>query len=248
MTQSQNSGAWTDEQLVAFLDGVGPADEAAAITGAAAEDASLAQRLADLSPDLEAMREGMAGVLTSAPSMTVPEPAPRSSIWRWATAAVVAAFALGFGMQTLLTSKDNTADWHQAVADYQVLYTAETVTATPLAAETRAAGLAHVSNRLGLDVTEADISVDGLTFQRAQILAHEGKPLAQLVYLDAEQRPIAFCIMRLGGETAEPADTELAGLSATTWSKGGLDFIVIGPADPTHIRQAAEVLLTRLPG
>lgn len=249
MTQSYDRTAWTDEDLTAFLDGESPEETSAAILQAVAEDPVLARRLDDLSPDLDVVRTGMESLLGSAPVLNAETPAPRGNFaMGWPAAAAAAVFALGIGLGTLYSDRSANADWHQAVADYQVLYTAETLTAAPIADDNRTAGLAHVSKRLGFELTEAELAVDGLTFQRAQILAHDGRPLAQLVYLDTNQNPIAFCIMRLGGQKTGFDETQIAGLNATTWSGGGLDFIVIGPADSAFIRQTAEKLGARMPG
>lgn len=250
---AQDPGSITDEEIVAFLDGqLGP-DRQGEIAMAAAADPAVADRIEELSPDLGAMRTGMDALLDHVPDLPVPEfrqatndNRPGWSMSRVAAAAVV-AFAVGLGAGFGALHLDTTPGWHRAVADYQVLYTDETVTGTPLTPDLRAGGLQRVSTRMGLPLTEETLKVTGLGFQRAQMLEFEGEPLAQIVFLDGNEAPIAFCLMKATGGAEGLADTEISGLNATTWSDGTYSYIVIGPAERSTIRDAAEELSTRLP-
>lgn len=253
MTASGIPTSLSDEDIVAYLDGVLPEETAAAITAARADDAELDARISALDVDLESVGSAMDRLLINAPDLPVVEPADRSAVqirpalaaWGWRAVAAAVIFAAGIGTGTLFGSDPGAPDWRQAVADYQVLYTSETVTATPLDAARRAAGLAHVAARLGLDLDEGRIQVEGLTFQRAQILDFDGQALGQLVYLDQAGAPIAFCLMRAGEADSPPRTISLAGMTASTWNAGGLGFIVIGPTQRDVIQSAAEELSAR---
>lgn len=256
MTASQSPTPLSDEQIVAYLDGVLPEAEAAVITAARASDPDLDARISAMDVDLASVHGAMDSLLSCAPELPIDEPAARSlgtssstsPGWGWRAAAAAVIFAAGLGAGVVMDFGPDASDWRQAVADYQVLYTSETVTATPLDPVRRAAGLAHVSSRLGLDLDEARIAVDGLTFQRAQILDFQGQALGQLVYLDQTGTPIAFCLMRAGEPDRAPEATTLAGMAATTWTRKGVGFIVIGPADPGVVQTAAETLRSRIAG
>lgn len=252
MTTQKPTFSPTDEEIVAYLDGALPEADAFRISQARASDAELDARIAALDADIGALQGAMDTLLSEAPAMTVPEPvrtpvAERAS-WRWRAVAAAALFAAGIGLGVIASPGSGDPDWRQAVADYQVLYTAETVTATPLDATTRRAGLAHVATRLGLDLDEDRIAVEGLRFQRAQILDFQGQTLGQLVYLGPDDTPIAFCLMRAGDAEQAPQDATMAGMASTSWATDGLGYIVIGPADPVVIRRAADVLSKRLSG
>ncbi|MEM1298745.1 MAG: hypothetical protein AAGH68_05640 [Pseudomonadota bacterium] len=236
----------TDETLVAYLDGALPADAHADVEAALASDAGLAERLAGLGVDVGALKAGFDGLLAEAPTVALP-PVTANSNWRpWQAAAAAALFVIGMAAGWGL-SGDATPDWHQAVADYQVLYTTETLSATPLDAEARAAGLARVNERLGLTLDADALALDGMAFQRAQMLSHQGAPLAQIAFLDDNGAPIAFCIMKAEERAAREA-IEIAGLSASTWAGGGFTYILIGPADASRLDAAAEILQSRMPG
>lgn len=236
----------TDETLVAYLDGALSAEACAQVEAALASDAGLAERLAGLDVDMDALRAGLDGLLAQAPAVPL-TPVPANSNWRpLQAAAAVALFVIGMGAGWGLT-RDATPDWHQAVADYQVLYTTETLDAAPLDAKARAAGLTRVSERLGLALDAEKLALDGMTFQRAQMLRHEGAPLAQIAFLGDDGAPIALCIMRADEKTVRET-IEIAGLNASTWAGGGYTYILIGPADAQRLDEAAKVLQSRMPG
>ncbi|MEM7237291.1 MAG: hypothetical protein AAF501_05640 [Pseudomonadota bacterium] len=249
-------GTVTDDEIVAFLDGRMDHDRQAGIAMAAANDPSLAQRIEAMSLDLAPLRAGMDALLDLAPDLAPDLAVPAGAAARttgagWSlralAAAAVIAFAVGICAGVGALRFNSASDWHQAVAEYQVLYTTETLTASPLPDSLRANGLRHVSRRLGLELTEDALSIAGLGFQRAQMLEFEGAPLAQIVLLDDAGTPIAFCLMKATGGPAALADVTIKGMSATTWSDGRFSYIVIGPADQPAIRKAAEEISTRLP-
>ena len=242
-------GEYSDADLVAYLDGGLDADTRASIEDAVATDPELAVRLGALSLDVDALRDGFDDLLGGAPDLEVPEPAPRRG-WGfgWAAAAV-ALFAIGLGAGWGLAPRGEAENWHQAVADYQVLYTTETLAATPLAAEARASGLANASERIGLELTEENLAVDGMTLQRAQVLSYEGAPLIQVAYLTDDGAPVAFCIMKAReAGSPDPRGFEIAGLEAATWEAGAHAFILIGPVDDEALGAKARSLASRFQG
>ena len=244
----------TDETLVAYLDGALSDTEHARVDAALAADALLGERLAGLDLDTDALRDGFAHMLATAPAIAIPEPdaSPRPQLAanknRSPLQAVAAAalLAIGIGLGWGLGSDNNSAPgWHKAVADYQVLYTTDTLAAVPVSAEARAQGLATVNRHLGMDLTEEQLALDGMALQRAQILSFEGAPLAQVAFLDNAGIPIALCIMQ-GDSSEARAQIEIAGLNAATWSGGGYSYILIGPTDAGKLDTAASVLQSRL--
>lgn len=241
----------TDEELVAYLDGALPDAEADRIAQALARDGELAARLQALEVDMGALRAGFDDLVAGAPALSVPEvpvhePAPAMSDGFWtlsrAAAVAVVMFGAGLGIGWSVAPTASAPDWHQAVADYQVLYTTATLTAVPMSDQGRAAGLAHVGHALGLALDESDVAIPGLTFQRAQILEHRGAPLAQLAYLDGAGNPVAFCFTRTGGSDQASRSVEISGLNAETWQQGGIGYILIGPAPAEDLRLAGQRL------
>lgn len=238
-----NAADISDELIVSFLDGVAsPADEAK-IALAVAEDPALARRVEELAADVDGLRIGMDGLLASAPALDTPVQGAVKQGWRWPhLAAAAAMFAFGLGLAQFLDSGAEPKDWRMAVADYQALYVTQTLTATPATEPQRAEGLAQTGAAIGMDLAPARIAVEGYTFQRAQILAFEGRPLAQLTYLDRAGNPIAFCFTRRQGADLAPEELHLNGLNASAWRSDGVGFIVIGPAPLPDVSAAGRQL------
>ncbi|MEM1275365.1 MAG: hypothetical protein AAGH74_02485 [Pseudomonadota bacterium] len=244
--QGPDPAKLTDEELVAFLDNRLAPDRSAEIAAAAAGDPRLKERLDALALDMDTLQEGMAHLLAQAPEIAIPTVSPRQAWPDWRqVAAAVALFAVGLGAGMMAMTWQANGSWHRAVADYQVLYTAETVTGAPVPPETQQAGLDLVNTRLGLDLTLERMALEGLRFQRAQMLEFDGRPLAQLVFLDNDDNPIAFCLMAALGEE-RPVSTRLRGMNAIHWTDGGYQSIVIGPADPELIEWMSQELMARI--
>lgn len=242
----------TDENLVAFLDGEASEDLSARIAQAMAEDPAMSGRVAALQVETDHLRQGFDAVLTAAPDIPVPTPvveeAPVVSFawggWRAAAAAAV-LFAAGLGAGWSLAPADRSDGWHQAVADYQVLYSTATLTNLQMAQDQQVESLARTSADLGVALTLDQVSVPGLEFQRAQILNFNGQPLAQLTYLDGDGNPIAFCLTATKDDAAA-MDQEISGLNAVTWADGGMGFILIGPSPSKTLTDAQERLATQI--
>ena len=239
----------SDERLIRYLDGDLSDAEAAAIEAAIAADPDLQLALEALSPDIEGLRSGMDALLVQAPEMPelpLPSPVPaRRPVWQVVAAAVV-LFSLGLGVGTQFPGSERSNTWHQAVADYQVLYTTATLTAVPMAPDLRKTGLSRTSEALGLDLSAEAIRIEGLTFQRAQILEVDGRPLAQLVYLDPAGTPVAFCITRRPGVDVEPQSQRLSGLNARVWQRDGYGFILIGDLADDTLKAAETELVAKI--
>lgn len=227
----------TDAEIVAFLDDALPSEDQARIALASAERPDVAQRIEELSMDKNALSDAFDGLLNSAPTPSVAvTSANRNSAplrW-WQAVAAVALLAIGIGIGTQIPLK-HAPDWHMAVADYQVLYATQTLTGMELTEDQRWGSLAKTSELLGLKITREDVTLSGLQFRRAQILSHNGAPLAQLAFLDDHGNAIAFCFTRTDGPDQEPQSRELAGLGTVTWQKNGMGFILIGGSNPSAL-------------
>ncbi|MEL6476276.1 MAG: hypothetical protein AAFR17_03040 [Pseudomonadota bacterium] len=236
-----------DAALVRVLDGTASPAQARRVAEACAQDPALQAKRDAMSVDIGDIRAGMDAVLLQAPEMTLPQ-AERT--WRpiWQAAAAVLIFAVGLAAGRLLPGDGYgaEADWHQAVADYQVLYTTATLTTSPLPRQMRDAGLSRTAAALGLDLTPERVATSDMTFQRAQILQIDGAPLAQLVYLDANSQPIAFCITRRDGPDTAPVTRQFGRQTARIWQQGGYGFILIGPVAETSLIAATRELSEKI--
>ena len=244
---------FTNEQLVAFLDGELSDQEAQAIATALETDADLATRLESLHVDFAPISDAFNSVLSDAPKITMPEileTQMESFNWRGLmniAAAACVALVVGFvaGRETVPEPK---MGWVEAVANYQVLYTEDTLAALKYdnGLVEGAADIQRVSAALGLTIDPADLAVNGLTYKRAQILAYEDKPLGQFVYQTEAGIPVAICIVKSGKPDSSIRVKNPQGMTAAIWNKGGYGFIVIGNIDEAQALQTAEQITTSI--
>ncbi|MEM7058462.1 MAG: hypothetical protein AAF557_12785 [Pseudomonadota bacterium] len=236
----------SDEDLVAFLDGEADQTMSARVAKALAEDPALGDRVAALQIETDELRQGFDALLATAPDIAQTAPAPQSAWGGWRAAAAAAVlFVAGLGVGWSIAPGERPTNWHQAVADYQVLYSTATLTNLQMGSDRRTESLARTSRDLGLPLTVDQVSVPGLEFQRAQILDFNGQPLAQLTYLDADGNPIAFCLTRSDIDS-KASNQEISGLNAVTWANGGMGFILIGPAPAKTLSDAQAALADQI--
>lgn len=244
----------TDEEITAFLDDALPPEEQARIAMAAAERPDVAQRIEALSIDTSGLSQGFDALLAHAPALEIPDPAPlampqpanqrRAPSARWQAVAAAALLAVGVGLGWALGTQHSAPSgahgWHVAVAEYQALYATETLTGTALTEAQRWGSLATTASAVGLDLADGNVTLDGLDFRRAQLLRVEGKPLAQLAFLDANGTAIALCFTRMDGADEALREMTLSGLASVTWQRGGMAFILIGGEDTGTLKTWQE--------
>ncbi|MFC3163805.1 anti-sigma factor [Ciceribacter thiooxidans] len=247
----------SDEELTAFIDGELDAAEHARITQAVRDNPQAAERLAFLErADLLPLRESFATLLDEAPrrdleGMLAAIPAqdaaePRNFARRGFITAIAASVAAGIVVDRAWmrfaepSAVGESAEWRDAVAQYMALYTAETLGAAHPGREAAAAQLAIVNERLGLSLTPEAIALPGSEFKRAQILAYDDRPLAQILYVDPEGRPLALCIFASGTAEASIASERRYALDIAFWSNGRHAAMLIGHLPAGDIRRLAE--------
>jgi anti-sigma factor RsiW len=165
----------------------------------------------------------------------------------------VAAFAAGVVCCTLsgallstwqplaLTAR-GVAPWIQAVADYQQLYSRETladVTEDHQLSE-RIIGELRVVD--GMTVRVPDLRSAGLTFKRVQRLSFHRQPVVQMVYLPEHGDPIAVCITRDVRPDEDPHVQQIDELSTVSWRRGNLGYVLLGKAPAQSMLELARRL------
>ena len=166
---------------------------------------------------------------------------------------LVAAFAAGVvccalswtllsTWQPLALAARGVAPWIQAVADYQQLYSRETladVTEDHQLSE-RIIGELRVVD--GMTVRVPDLRSAGLTFKRVQRLSFHRQPVVQMVYLPAHGDPIAVCITRDVRADEDPHVQQVDELSTVSWRRGNLGYVLLGKAPAQSMLELARRL------
>ncbi len=237
---------FSDEELIAFLDGETEHCPADAITMALATDSILAARIEALSLDINQMKGAFSGMLASAPAApdflnSVPsKPAPNYG-WAAMAATILMALGIGFGAGKFSFQQPNTG-WKSYVASYQALYSTETLASVNVSKTDKEQQLVRVSSAIGKSIDLSALSVDeSIDYKRAQILNFKGKPLIQLAFLSDTGVPYALCILRT--ENGNPSSIEmqdLENMSSASWSRDGFNYLLIGGHDEEVVSKLAQ--------
>ena len=262
MTRADGS-APPDADLTAYLDGEMAGEAREVLAARLARDAELRDRLALLARGGRPFRQAFDALLDQAPTerlnaflAALPKPVPAPARWTWggraphiaAAAAGLLLFLAGIVADRFAPfGREETENWRQAVAEYLTLYSADTLTAVPDDPSYRAAELASVGQRLGLDLSPEHIALPGLALKRTQLYRLEGVPLAQISYLDPESGPVAFCILLQAPKAGREFEVEQReGQTIIYWSRGDRTFMLVGTMAATRLRVLAETLASRL--
>ncbi|MCJ8308086.1 MAG: hypothetical protein MJH08_03385 [Hyphomicrobiales bacterium] len=250
MTERQT---FTDEELVAYLDGEVEFTPADAITAALANDPALAQRLADLDVNKDALRSGFDLMLDENQSPVLPQslhsamatpPKAANNNWLMAgsmAASILVALFVGYGAGNFLNQPE-APGWKAYVASYQSLYSADTLRHVNASPEAQTTELERVAAAIGKSIDLAALQQNpDLTYKRAQVLSFKGKPLVQLAFLTKSGEPVALCILKSSKpDSAEMSQANLEGMSSASWNKDGYAYLLIGGDDPALISGLAN--------
>ncbi|ARM87113.1 anti-sigma factor protein [Rhizobium sp. CIAT894] len=257
----------SDEELTAFIDGELTAEEAARIEAMVNEDQAVAERLEFLARANLPFEQAFAPLLSQAPreklermlaaipahesakSAAAPASAGRRRFLGALAASLVAGIAIDravIGMGPRFSAKDENSEWRAVVADYISLYTPETLAGPVPAGDVQAAQLGAFDEKLGLSLSPQAVALPGIDFKRALLLQYDGKPLAQIAYLDPETGPMALCIVRSDAGPKAPDVESRKGMNVVYWSNGTHAFMLIGHAPADRMTAIADGVRGRM--
>ncbi|MEM1360463.1 MAG: anti-sigma factor [Pseudomonadota bacterium] len=170
--------------------------------------------------------------------------APRRPSFLRQAASFLFAAAVGAGAAWIwLPPKtiETAPGWIAQVADYHRVYANE----VRHRVEVPASDIDHIRAWLGERVgglEVPDLSPAGLEFEGARLLVANGAPVAQLVYIDAEDRMFALCVTpRPGAEDTVAQSRSFDDLTAITWRANGQALVMIGPSETPELSEAARL-------
>ena len=234
---------FSDEELVAYLDGeseYAPIDE---IESALQSDPALAKRLDALRVDTDLISEGFSAYLDKGkkPDFLLEE----STNKRWMMPAIAASLLVAMvsfgGWQYWLKAEER--DWKDYVAAYQFLYTTNTLSNVQNSDLVKQQELDRVGAAIGKEISVAKVSeFSEVEYKRAQVLGYKGKALVQLTFLSSTGKPIALCILRTGTQDNKAVEfSELEGMRAASWKNGSYDYLLIGGEDEMLIERMSKI-------
>lgn len=123
--------------------------------------------------------------------------------------------------------------WLNQISQYHRIYAS---TARRHLVEVGADELDHIqtwlTGMLGRQILVPDLTSLGVTFQGARLLAINEKPVAQLVYLDQNDQPLALCVIPSAGAAKNPTLSTNGELNLVDWRDGNHGYAVVGWSDP----------------
>lgn len=132
--------------------------------------------------------------------------------------------------------------WRQAVADYQVLFTTDSL--TPYQGGDSGLDLANAA--LGIPIDGVTEEVSGLNFRKVQLLQFKDKVLVQIAYLSHSGKPVSFCIIASNKPQQAVQVERRNGLEIVHWVLAGYGFMVIGDVPQPELQAIADDLKTRI--
>jgi anti-sigma factor RsiW len=267
MSERDSNTVPPDEMLVAYIDGELNTADRDAVEAMLCRDKRTKERLDLLGLGDPPFHEAFQSMLEAAPTARLeamleaiqplqarPERHPQLRRRGFLAAAAAGLVAAGIGMDRTVTAimtrfntPDESAEWRAVVAEYLSLYSADTLSGPGEDRGAQAAQLAVVGARLGLPLTPESVALPGVDFRRAQVLQYDGKPLAQIVYLDPETGPMALCLVLAGGGPAEPNQERRQHMNVVYWSTATHAFMLIGHSTIDQLQALADHLRGTLP-
>ncbi|WP_420332578.1 hypothetical protein [Roseibium sp.] len=241
---------YSDQELLAFLNGEMDARRAEQIEQTMRVDRELEHRVMALDPVAAPVR----GAMSALPGRKAIADLERVALdgekrggnrtpWMKLAAVLVLGAVLGGGAMWLGGPSGD--DWRGRVAQYQSLYVADTVRLTVASADVLERQLEVASEKLGRSLDQQSLEApSALRLARVQVLGLDDAPLIQIVYQDGEGTPFALCVTTAGprGETHEPTSEMLHGLATTAWEDGSFRYIFVGGDDLGKTGEVASQL------
>lgn len=239
-----SASQFSDEQLIAYIDGQLPTDEAGRIQAALKSDKRLRTQLDALSVDLSALPDAFERIQ---PKKTLVFPRGGELIHVGLTRQHILVASVVFALLASFLAgsqfKSTIPDWHGYVAAYQALYSSQTLANVETTDQEKERQLQRVTAAIGKKISIADLSVlPEVSFVRAQLLQFEGRTLAQISLQTVKGTPIAFCILPQNSQKSnELTATTAEGLNAAYWDDAGYGYFLIGGSDEQLIKRLAAV-------
>lgn len=238
-----------DTLLLAYVDGELSADRRAEVEAAAAHSADVAERLAALRasalpyaaafdrqllppipPQLSKRIAELASVSASSDTPWRHRQGPRLRLAAvFVAGAIISATMLKLvSERTPVTTVAATdSSWVKAIADYQTLYTRETIANVIEDRAVTEKVLVDLRQNDGMPVFIPDLSSVGLTFKRVQRLSFHNQAVVQIVYLPEHGDPVALCLTQDAQRDEVPHSREVSDMQTVAWRQGHVDYLLL---------------------
>ena len=195
------------------------------------------------------------GAQTAVPVQVTPARAANGRLWlvaAFVAGAFCAGLALQFGSElihpagtgAMSTASGEPMPWIRAAADYQRLYTRDTVADISVDMNASAKTVDAIRQADGVALRVPDLRTANIAFKSVARLRFNDKPLVQIVYLPEHGAPIALCVMKDSRPDHAIAQTQVSGMNVVSWRQNELSYALIGKPDSGDLGSLAQQILT----
>ena len=258
------SPPYSDEALVAWLNGEMEPEDARRLEPLLENDPELAERVDELMKSQLDFDAAFAPLLDKAPEakmlrqldalLAAPEQesaatlATTSGVSRRSLIAASLSFlAIGSGLDYLVRPAKTTLSGSEKIRDleaqYMSLYSAETLLDADNSTVALQHGLTRTAQDIGLRLHAQQLALPDAELKMVRMLRYDRTSIAQIAWIHAEYGPMALCI----SPDEQPAATGLQreqrhDMRLVWWHHGGYQFVLIGRNPEEVLSASADVL------
>ncbi|OCP17296.1 MULTISPECIES: anti-sigma factor [unclassified Ensifer] len=198
------------------------------------------------------------GINPKAERVTIAAANVRSArIWPRVMAASVALVLVGGATGFIIGTANNVAEptklasartWLDDIADYHRIYSRQKERLVEVPASDAPKIETWLASSVGVPFTIPNLTGKGLNFEGARLLVANSKPVAQLIYRNADGDVFAICFLK---ESDSPQSDKFSesirdDLGMVSWQRGGASFVVVGPSATVGLHDLAEAVATTI--
>jgi len=265
MNRLHFSPPYSDEALVAWLDGEMAPEDARQFASLLENDAELAERVDELMKSQLDFDAAFAPLLDKAPEaklqrqldtlLAAPRQEPaaatvaatsgvsRRSLIAASLSFLVIGSGLGYLARPAKTRLSESEKIRDLEAQYMSLYSAETLLDADNSPAALQHGLARTAQDIGLRLHARQLALPDAELKMVRMLRYDSTSIAQIAWIHAEYGPMALCI----SPDEQPATSGLQreqrhDMRLVWWHHGGYQFVLIGRNPDGELAASADAL------
>ncbi|HDS7828833.1 TPA: hypothetical protein RSS91_003305 [Klebsiella pneumoniae] len=264
MKSMRFTAPFSDEAIVAWLDGEMHTSDAERFEVALGRDEQLAARTEMLRVGQTDIACAFASLLKEAPQSRLEAQLANVLAQPQATAAkatgvsrraliaaslsfLVIGSGLGYFARYATGAPGESEKIRDLEAQYMSLYSAETLLDADSSPSALQRGLTRTAQDIGLQVNEQQLVLSEAELKMVRMLRYDSTSIAQIAWMHADYGPMALCISPDG----QPASTELNHeqrhkINLVWWHSGRYQFVLIGRNPASQLEQNALTLQAAL--
>ncbi|MEN5015451.1 hypothetical protein ABEH87_03695 [Erwinia sp. Eh17-17] len=255
MSTQRFSAPYSDEAIVAWLDGEMTTEEHQSFEQRLKRDQALAARTAEMMKTNQPFAEAFDAMLDSAPTARMqdnleellaktPQAAPHGQVSRRALIAASLSFLLiGSGLG-YVARPDHARRESEKIRDlesqYMSLYSPQTLVDVDSSAALIERSLARTAGQMGLHLSQQQLMLQDAELKSIRLLRYDDTHIVQIAWQHQQYGPVALCVSDESHENSTPVEAEQRhGMNVAWWHAGGYQFVLIGRSPAARLVESA---------